>query len=1230
MSHYDEKDKRTLAVYIFIFILLAAGIAISGYLSYRNFEQEFRLQTEHQLSAIAELKVSGLVNWRKERLADAEVLYQNPAFVALVQSYFENTGDIQAQTELLVWLEKYQAYDQYEQILLLDPQGRQRISVPSALEATPQFLVEQNAAALASGQVTFMDFHRDTEGDSIHLTILIPILDTENANQPLGTIVLQIDPQTYLYPFIQSWPTLSTSAETLLIRRDGNDALFLNELRFNPDAALTLRYPLKRTTLPAVKAVLGQTGVVEGVDYRGEPVLADVRAVPDSPWFLVSKMDTAEVYAPLRVRLWGTFGLAGMAIFVAGAGLVTVWRQQRILFYRAQAEAAEALRNSEARYRRLFEAAKDGILILDAETGVVIDVNPFLIEMLGFSQEEIRGKELWELGFFKDIAANKTDFLELQQKEYIRYENLPLETAGGRRFYVEFVSNVYQVDHHRVVQCNIRDITERKQAEEKLRESEKSLREAQRLAHIGDWQWTVATDAVKWSEELHHINGRDPNLPAPSYAEMPSCYKPESWERLSTMVARALQSGESYELDLEIVRPDGTIRHTSTRGEADYDASGKITGLHGTVQDITERKQEEEVSRRVEATLAEAQRISRLGSWDWDLATGKIQFSDEMFRLVGMIPREAEFTREEFAKFLHPDEVERILLEFLQSTAAHSSDIEHQLVQLDGKIQNVRSRIKAYCDENGTPFRLFGSTQDITERKQAEDALRDSQAQVTGILNSAMDAIITVDEEQKIVIFNPSAEQMFGCPASEAIGQTLERFLPEYVRKEHSEYMRVFGQSNLTKRSMKTPALALTCLRADGEAFPSEVSISQLEIGGQKLYTAIVRDITERKQAQEQLTASEVRYRRLFETARDGILILDAESGVVIDVNPFLIEMLGFSQEEIRGKELWELGFFKDIAANKANFLELQQKEYIRYEDLPLETADGRRLSVEFVSNVYQVNHHKVVQCNIRDITERKRAEQQLANYTDHLEEIVDARTSELREAHEQLVRQERLATLGQLAGSIGHELRNPLGVISNAVYFLKMAQPDASDKVKEYLTIIENEAHTSDKIVTDLLDFTRLKSVEREAISVSELIRQTLERFPTPPSVEVTLEIPSDLPKVYADPHHIVQVLGNLIVNACQAMPQGGLLSLYGNAQDDMILITIKDSGVGIPPQNMQKLFEPLFTTKIKGIGLGLAVSRKLTEANGGRIEVQSEAGKGSTFVVWLPVQRGIEKQEP
>ena len=160
---------------------------------------------------------------------------------------------------------------------------------------------------------------------------------------------------------------------------------------------------------------------------------------------------------------------------------------------------------SEVRYRRLFEAAKDGILILNADTGEIVDVNPFLIDMVGYSHTEFLGKQLWEIGSFKDIITNKAAFLKLQEDRYIRYENLPLKTKDERLIWVEFVSNVYEVGHHKVIQCNIRDITERKQAEERLREKERLLSEAQRIGHIGSWSYDILADTLTYSDEMYRL-----------------------------------------------------------------------------------------------------------------------------------------------------------------------------------------------------------------------------------------------------------------------------------------------------------------------------------------------------------------------------------------------------------------------------------------------------------------------------------------------------------------------------------------------------------------------------------------------------------------------------------------------------------------------------------------------------------------------------------------------------
>jgi len=359
---------------------------------------------------------------------------------------------------------KYPAHGDYDQVRLLDAQGVSRLSVPARLLPASSAIVRGASEALRSGQIALRDFYRNEHDQRVYLAALVPILDERDGGQPLGVLVLRADPETYVYPLIKLWPTPSRTAETLLVRREGNEVIFLNELRFQTNTALNLCVSLDRIALPAAQAALGREGIMEGIDYRGVPVVAVLRTIPDSPWALVSRMDTAEVYAPLRARLWQVVVLIVALLIGAGACVGAVWRQQSVRFYKERAETTDALIASEVRYRRLFEAARDGVLILDAETGMVVDVNPFLVELLGVTREAFLQKKVWELGFFKDIVANQDNFTELQQKGYVRYEDMALETRNGQRCEVEFVSNVHLVNHHKVIQCNIRDISERKRA----------------------------------------------------------------------------------------------------------------------------------------------------------------------------------------------------------------------------------------------------------------------------------------------------------------------------------------------------------------------------------------------------------------------------------------------------------------------------------------------------------------------------------------------------------------------------------------------------------------------------------------------------------------------------------------------------------------------------------------------------------------------------------------------
>jgi len=239
------------------------------------------------------------------------------------------------------------------------------------------------------------------------------------------------------------------------------------------------------------------------------------------------------------------------------------------------------------------------------------------------------------------------------------------------------------------------------------------------------------------------------------------------------------------------------------------------------------------------------------------------------------------------------------------------------------------------------------------------------------------------------------------------------------------------------------------------------------------------------------------------------------------------------------------------------------------------------------------------------------------------------------------------------LAGAVGHELRNPLGVISSSVYYLNLVQPDANEKIKQLHAMFEQEVHNATRVISDLLDYARVINTDPKPASVCALVEHTLSRFPVPTSIQVSLKIPADLPPVYADPLHVEQVLGNLITNGCQAMSTPSLNTKAGSAtlssarkltitaralipvsatspesstgremQKQMVAIAVKDTGTGVTPENMEKFFEPLFSTKVTGIGLGRAVSKKLAQANCGRIEVESEAGKGSAFTLYLPLK--------
>jgi len=296
--------------------------------------------------------------------------------------------------------------------------------------------------------------------------------------------------------------------------------------------------------------------------------------------------------------------------------------------------------------------------------------------------------------------------------------------------------------------------------------------------------------------------------------------------------------------------------------------------------------------------------------------------------------------------------------------------------------------------------------------------------------------------------------------------------------------------------------------------------------------------------------------------------------------------------------------------------LEVLDKEVDRFQPTHLRVAEALAASAAIA-----VQNARLYDSAQRELAERKRAEEALKEYSGRLEEMVEQRTKELRDAQEQLIHAERLAAIGQLGASVGHELRNPLGVIKNSTYYINMKLGDADEKVKKHLKIMEREIETSNKIINDLLSFARDKKPTLQKTQINTVVQDALSRTTVPDAVAVVTELGEYLPPLMADSDQIGQVFINLILNAAQAMSDGGRLEISTRAEDGFIVTEFKDNGCGIPDENLGRLFEPLFTTKAKGIGLGLAVSKQLVEAHEGTIEVESQVGKGTTFRVRLPI---------
>jgi PAS domain S-box-containing protein len=873
----------------------------------------------------------------------------------------------------------------------------------------------------------------------------------------------------------------------------------------------------------------------------------------------------------------------------------------------------EKISASEVHYRRLFESAKDGILILDAETGKIVDVNPYLVDLLGYSKNEFIEKSIWEIGAFQDIIENKEKFLELQQMEYVRYEDLPLETSDGSKINVEFVSNVYLVNSDKVIQCQIRDITERKETEAILEKTRNELAEIKKSADELNKFTENVIDTVR--EPLLAI---DEDL-------------------------RVIKASRSFYKFFKVT-PEETI--------------GKL--------------------------------IYELGNHQWD------------------IPKLREL-------------LEKIIPE---KNSFDNYEVEHLFSTIGKRVMHLNARQvkRAFGKEKI----ILLAIEDITERKGKEDSLKETHRATSDFINILLNhmhaPIIIWDASYVIKRFNHKFEQLSGYNSAEVIDERIDFLFPkekvattlELLKNQLDDEHDVIEIDILTKDNTIKTVLWNSSRILDEE--------------GKNIIATISQDITSRKLTEDALSLSETRYRRLFESAKDGILIIDAETGKIVDVNPLLLDLLGYSKKEFIEKSIWEIDTFQDIFENKEKFLELQQKEYVRYDDLLLATSDGREIYVEFVSNVYLANNFKVIQCNIRDNTEAWKikkqgveSEEKFKTITDHSPDAIfitdkegkyvyvnkqaidllgyskdellsftiadispkdrieeyfqifqqllttgssyseielvkkdgsyaDADLNavllpngwiygscrdiserkklenELITAKEKAEESDRLKTA--FLNNISHEIRTPMNAIVGFSRLLN--DPDMMpEKGNQYTDIIIQSSDQLLAIIDDIISIASIEAGQEEIreneININTICKLIKEQFsPKTNDRNVTLSLKSTLPDddatIITDVTKLTQIITNLVGNALKFTQQGSVNFGY-QVKDNQLEFFVEDSGIGIP-MDMHEIifnrFRQLETTTARnfgGSGLGLSISKAYVELLGGKIWLTSELGKGAVF---------------
>ena len=703
---------------------------------------------------------------------------------------------------------------------------------------------------------------------------------------------------------------------------------------------------------------------------------------------------------------------------------------------------------------------------------------------------------------------------------------------------------------------------------------------------------------------------------------------------------------------------EATAAQLMRMGAQDYLVKARLNSdvLLRAIRHAIERKQAEAELRKSQVMLAEAQRIAHLGNWEWDLATKAIRWSAEMYRIFGFTPGEFVVTHEFLLKLVHPED--RSALNEAVDKALHHRhpfSMGYRIIRPDGSEHLVHAQGEVKWDETGRPVRMVGTLQDITERKRGEEALRESEERTRLIIETALDAVVVMDVQGRIIDWNSQAHAIFGWTRDEILGQQLSTtIIPPQYREAHERGVRHFLATG--EGPVLNTRIEITAAHRTGREFPIELTISPVRRGNALTFSAFIRDITERKRA-------EIRQATQFAVSRTL-----AESATLDDATAPLLEsfctMMGWQlaaiwlvdrySNTLKCKAIWHAP-----SVNAAAFMEAcRTMSFTAGVGLPgrvWSTAEaawisdvltdpnfpraqvaseaGLRGALGFIIRGRE-NIHGVVEIFNREVCEpENELLQMMMDIGIKLGQFV-----ERQELEKQFLHSQKMEAVGRLASGIAHDFNNLLTVI-NGYSELALSRDGLDQQLSYHLEQVKTCGERAAVLTQQLLAFSRQQMLEPQVLDLNKLAHniETLVRRLIGEDIIFTCRLDRKILRVKADPGQIEQVIMNLVVNARDAMPRGGRLILETkNVELDesytrlhryvhpgrYVLLAVSDTGSGMDKITQSRIFEPFFTTKGpgKGTGLGLSTAYGIVKQSGGSLEVYSEINRGTTFKIYLP----------